>query len=99
MRQCVSSQRNFIEMLKYINCYGHLWQPFARIQRAVNLIRERRKRNRERETPHPRGAGGHGRAAPFLWVPPHSYTKSGQMITHWSPYILLKRLCDAPKTL
>lgn len=60
MRQCVSSQRNFIEMLKYINCYGHLWQPFARIQRAVNLIREHRKRNRERETPHPRGAGGMG---------------------------------------
>lgn len=60
MRQCVSSQRNFIEILKYINCSGHLWQSFAGIQRAVDLIRERRKRNRERETPHPRGAGGMG---------------------------------------
>ena len=44
MRQYVSSQRNFIEMLKYINCYGHLWQPFAGIQRAVNLIREKKIR-------------------------------------------------------
>ena len=60
MRQYVSSQRNFIEILKYINCYGHLWQSFAGIQRAVDLIRERRKRNRERETPLPRGAGGMG---------------------------------------
>lgn len=60
MRQCASSQRNFIEMLKYINCYRHLWQPFAGIQHAVDLIRERRKRNRERETPHPRRPGGMG---------------------------------------
>ena len=58
MRQYVSSQRNFIEMLKNINCYGHLWKPFARIQRAVNLIREHRKRNRERETPPTPGAPG-----------------------------------------
>lgn len=60
MRQCVSSQRNFIEMLKYINCSGHLWQPFAGIHGAAELIRERSERDRERETPHPRGAGGMG---------------------------------------
>lgn len=65
MRQCVSSQRNFIEMLKYINCFGYLWPFCGGILSPAELIREHSERNRERETPHPRGAGGMGERPHF----------------------------------
>lgn len=60
MRQYVSSQRNFIEMLKYINCYGYLWPFCGGILSPAELIRNAGNETGSGRPPHPRGAGGMG---------------------------------------
>ena len=80
----------------------HNLRCWRRILSAPDVIEE----SGEGETPPPPGKRQGRGATPFLQVLPHSYTKSVQMIalkmqmiTHWSPYILPKYLCDALKTL